>query len=106
MAQALRSLHLSRDQIAKITQGDPQATRTIEALVSAVDAMLAAGGFVARATLVDAIVAVAAIGNPVGARTTITDSFATTTAGIGTVITGGGVEVVPAYYDGADWRIG
>lgn len=98
-------LRLTRDQLAKITN-DPQATRQLEALLALANAVLAAGGFVAKATLAEAVRLVALVGSPVGCRTTITDSTATTTAGIGTVVVGGGSEVVPAYFDGADWRIG
>ncbi len=104
--QVLRALSLSRDQVNKMTGGDAQATRQIEALLAIAQAALQMGGFVPRGTLDEVIASVALVGSPVGCRTTITDSNATTTAGIGTVVTGGGVEVVPAYFDGADWRIG
>lgn len=47
----------------------------------------------------------AAAGN-LGMRSTVTDSNATTTAGIGAVVAGGGANVNPVYSDGAAWRIG
>jgi hypothetical protein len=41
-----------------------------------------------------------------GARAYVTDSNATLTAGIGAVVVGGGANVVPVFYDGANYRIG
>jgi hypothetical protein len=41
-----------------------------------------------------------------GFRTFVTDSNATTTAGIGAVVAGGGSNGVPVYSDGTNWRIG
>lgn len=41
-----------------------------------------------------------------GYRTFVTDSTATTTAGIGAVVAGGGANGVPVYSDGTNWRIG
>lgn len=42
----------------------------------------------------------------VGQRAYVTDSNAALTAGIGAVVAGGGANVVPVFYDGANWRIG
>lgn len=36
----------------------------------------------------------------------VTDASATMTAGIGTVVAGGGANKVPVYSDGANWVIG
>lgn len=47
----------------------------------------------------------AAAGNK-GWRCTVTDSNATTTAGIGAVVAAGGANCNPVYSDGAAWRIG
>jgi hypothetical protein len=41
-----------------------------------------------------------------GARISVTDATLTHTAGIGTVVIGGGGNCVPVHYDGANWRIG
>jgi hypothetical protein len=41
-----------------------------------------------------------------GARAIVSDATATITAGIGTVVVGGGANVVPVFNDGAGWRIG
>jgi hypothetical protein len=41
----------------------------------------------------------------VGMRAYVTDSNAAITAGIGAVVAGGGANVVPVFYDGANWRI-
>lgn len=41
-----------------------------------------------------------------GGRCYVTDANATLTAGIGTVVAAGGANVVPVFYDGANWRIG
>ena len=41
-----------------------------------------------------------------GTRGTVTDSNATTTAGIGAVVAAGGSNVNPVYCDGAAWRVG
>lgn len=40
-----------------------------------------------------------------GMRAHVTDSNAAITAGIGAVVAGGGANVVPVFYDGANWRI-
>jgi hypothetical protein len=45
-------------------------------------------------------------GLPIGTRGSITDSTVTASGNFGAAITGGGVNFVPAYYDGANWRIG
>lgn len=61
------------------------------------------------ATLAQANAAVALItvaGDRIGARATITDSTATASSNFGATITGGGANLVPAYYDGTNWRIG
>lgn len=54
--------------------------------------------------------AVAALPDPAtsgaGARAFVTDSNATTTAGIGAVVAAGGANKVPVYSDGVAWRIG
>lgn len=42
----------------------------------------------------------------VGRRCAVTDANATLTAGIGTVVAGGGSNTVPVFYDGTNWRIG
>ncbi len=42
----------------------------------------------------------------VGARAFVTDANATTTAGIGATVVGGGANKVPVYSDGALWKIG
>lgn len=41
-----------------------------------------------------------------GARSFVTDATQTLTAGIGTVVVGGGANGVPVHSDGTDWRIG
>jgi hypothetical protein len=41
-----------------------------------------------------------------GARCTVTNATATLTAGIGTVVVGGGANIVPVFSDGTNWRIG
>jgi hypothetical protein len=99
-------LHLGRDQIAKAFKDDPNAVKTIEKLVSAVNAMIRAGGFVAVSDLAGADDAIALVGSPKGARTTITDSTLPATGNFGATIVGGGVESVPAWFDGTVWRIG
>lgn len=103
---ATLTLRLTRDQLARIADGDAEAVKQLERMTNAVALMLRAGGFVAVGTLADVDEAVALVGSPVGCRTCITDSTATTTAGIGAVVVGGGANVVPAYFDGVDWRIG
>lgn len=45
-------------------------------------------------------------GLPLGTRGSITDSTVTASGNFGAVITGGGVNFVPAYYDAVNWRIG
>lgn len=45
-------------------------------------------------------------GLPIGTRGSVTDSTVTVTGNFGASITGGGVNFVPAYYDGVVWRIG
>jgi hypothetical protein len=45
-------------------------------------------------------------GLPEGTRGFITNSTVTASGNFGAVITGGGVNYVPAYYDGVNWRIG
>jgi hypothetical protein len=105
-AQNLPALRLTRNQLAMITKNDVDATKQFERLFAATWELMQAGGFVARGTLAEVDATVLLVGSPVGCRTTITDSVATTAAGIGLVVAGGGVEVVPAYFDGADWRIG
>lgn len=45
-------------------------------------------------------------GLSLGTRGFITDSTVTATGNFGAVITGGGVNFVPAYYDAVNWRIG
>ena len=45
-------------------------------------------------------------GLPIGTRGSITDSTVTASGNFGAAITGGGVNFVPAYYDGTNWRIG
>jgi hypothetical protein len=42
----------------------------------------------------------------IGARAFVTDSTATTTAGIGATVTGSGSNKVPVYSDGTNWKIG
>lgn len=52
-------------------------------------------------------VALLAVGRRPGARATITDSTATfASANFGATITGGGANLVPATYDGTNWKIG
>ncbi len=41
-----------------------------------------------------------------GARSMVSDSNATTTAGIGAVVAAGGANIVPVFSDGTNWRIG
>ncbi len=41
-----------------------------------------------------------------GARAAVTDATQTLTAGIGSVVAGGGANVVPVFCDGTNWRIG
>jgi hypothetical protein len=41
-----------------------------------------------------------------GARAAVTDATQTLTAGIGTIVSGGGANVVPVFCDGTNWRIG
>lgn len=41
-----------------------------------------------------------------GLRASVNDSNAAFTAGIGAVLAGGGVNVVPCFCDGTNWRIG
>lgn len=41
-----------------------------------------------------------------GARAFVTDSNATTTAGIGATVAGGGANFCPVYSDGTNWKIG
>jgi hypothetical protein len=55
-------------------------------------------------TTVDGLMSAAAAG--AGARSFVTDANATLTAGIGTVVVGGGTNGVPVTCDGTDWRIG
>lgn len=68
------------------------------------------GNFVINAGfgLVTAATTVAALpGAPVaGQRAFVTDATVTLTAGIGTVVAGGGANGVPLTWDGAAWRIG
>jgi hypothetical protein len=45
-------------------------------------------------------------GLPEGVRGFITDSTVVAAGNFGAVVTGGGVNYVPAYYDGTNWRIG
>lgn len=45
-------------------------------------------------------------GLPEGTRGFITNSTVTASGNFGAIITGGGVNYVPAYYDGVNWRIG
>lgn len=45
-------------------------------------------------------------GLPVGTRGSVTDSTVVATGNFGAAITGGGVNFVPAYYNGVNWRIG
>ena len=62
-----------------------------------------------QCTLAQANSAVAflAVGRRPGARATITDSTATfAAANFGATITGGGANLVPATYDGTNWKIG
>lgn len=55
-------------------------------------------------TTVDGLMSAAAAG--AGYRSFVTDANATLTAGIGTVVVGGGANGVPVTCDGTDWRIG
>ena len=55
-------------------------------------------------TVVGSLPAAATVGS--GARHFVTDANATTTAGIGAVVVGGGANIVPVYSDGTNWRIG
>jgi len=57
-------------------------------------------GVLTVATLPDPAVA------GVGAEAFVTDSNATTTAGIGATVAGGGANKVPVYSDGTNWKIG
>ena len=41
-----------------------------------------------------------------GLKAFVTDATATMAAGIGTIVSGGGANIVPVYHDGTDWRIG
>ena len=41
-----------------------------------------------------------------GMRTTVSDSNAALTAGIGAVVAAGGANIVPVFCDGTNWRIG
>ncbi len=41
-----------------------------------------------------------------GARAAVSDATQTLTAGIGTIVAGGGANVVPTFFDGTNWRIG
>lgn len=44
--------------------------------------------------------------NTIGNRAFVTDATATLAAGLGTVVVGGGSNMVPVYNDGTNWRIG
>lgn len=48
----------------------------------------------------------AAVVAKVGARATVTNASAALTAGIGTIVVGGGANIVPVFCDGTNWRIG
>ena len=41
-----------------------------------------------------------------GDRAAVTDANAAFTAGIGTIVAGGGSNKVPVFFDGTNWRIG
>lgn len=51
-------------------------------------------------------ITVFAVGERVGVHATITDATVTAAGNFGATITGGGANLVPAYYDGTNWRIG
>jgi YVTN family beta-propeller protein len=68
------------------------------------------GTTIAKGGIETAVVAVSALptagaGN-VGQRIMVSNSNATTTAGIGAIVAAGGANVVPVYSDGVNWRIG
>lgn len=88
-------------------------TTAISANATAVDMTGGSGGVafgrtvrVLKGTLAQANSALALYADDVGARATITDSTATASGNFGAVITGGGANIVPAYHDGTNWRIG
>lgn len=88
-------------------------TTAISANATAVDMSGGAGGVafgrtvrVLKGTLAQATSALSLYADDVGARATITDATVTASGNFGAVITGGGANIVPAYHDGANWRIG
>lgn len=88
-------------------------TAALSANGAAVDMSGGAGGVqfgrsirILKGTLAQANSALSLYADDVGARATITDSTATASGNFGAVITGGGANIVPAYHDGTNWRIG
>jgi hypothetical protein len=88
-------------------------TASLLANGAAVDMSGGAGGVafgrtvrVLKGTLAQANTALALYADDVGARATITDATVTASGNFGAVITGGGANIVPAYHDGTNWRIG
>ena len=69
---------------------------------------MSAGGLYVEGSVRTAAVAVAALPFPghMGARNFVTDSVQTLSAGMGSIVTGGGTNNVPVYDDGTNWRIG
>ena len=69
---------------------------------------MTAGGLYVEGSVRTAAVAVAVLPSPghMGARNFVTDSVQTLSAGMGSIVTGGGTNNVPVYDDGTNWRIG
>lgn len=42
----------------------------------------------------------------IGTRSVVTNASAALSAGIGSIVAGGGANVVPVFCDGTNWRIG
>jgi hypothetical protein len=88
-------------------------TAALSANGAAVDMSGGAGGVafgrsvrILKGTLAQANSALSLYADDVGARATITDATVTASGNFGAVITGGGANIVPAYHDGTNWRIG
>jgi hypothetical protein len=117
---ALSFLRLTRQQISEAFK-DPEAIRQVERAFNILRRLIAAGDgtslrtmpFIPPSTLEEANVVVTQATNdwfnegaPTGLRATITDSVDAASGNFAAIITGGGSETVPAWYDGVDWRIG
>lgn len=91
--QAAGSVAITGGSVDSVTMTSPTLTTPVINAHVKITALLV-GGLTAPATA------------GAGSRATVSDATQTLTLGIGAIVVGGGINIVPVFSDGTNWRIG